>query len=143
MSDERIKPPSASNNMLNPLLDYAGTKTRAEFKGDCLKQDKIQFDYRKVVNIYIVYEINKNFEIDSYPTLENCLFHAGKVTKHPDLDHYKYSGNGIGFYRKGFFSLGNEIDRNVITFGVDMSPFPDIDNKKNIFKFLVKVLHKD
>ena len=35
-SDERIKPPSTSANILNPLLNYVGTKTRVEFKRSCL-----------------------------------------------------------------------------------------------------------
>ena len=69
------------------------------------KQDKISFDNGKIVNIYIVYEINKNFNISSYPTLENCLFGTLKVTKHPDINQYKYSVYGIGFDRKGFFHL--------------------------------------
>ena len=43
---------------------------RIEFKGSCLKQDKISFNHRKIVNIYIVYEITKHFDIDSYRTLE-------------------------------------------------------------------------
>ena len=29
------------------------------------------YDYGTVVNIYIVYEINKTFNIGSYPILEN------------------------------------------------------------------------
>ena len=37
-----------------------------------------------------------------------------------------------------FFSLGNEIIRNVITFGVDTSSSPHIDNKKKIFLILGK-----
>ena len=37
------------------------------------------FDHGKVVNIYIVYEVNRDFEIDSYPTLENCLFGSVKL----------------------------------------------------------------
>ena len=56
LSDESIKPPSKSNNMLNLLLDCIGTKTIVEFKGSCLKQDKISFDHGKIVNIYVVYE---------------------------------------------------------------------------------------
>ena len=40
MSDEIIKPPSRSNNMLNPSLNYIGIKVRVEFKEDCLKQEK-------------------------------------------------------------------------------------------------------
>ena len=103
MSDESIKPPSATNNILNSSLNYVGAKSKVEFKGSCLKQDKISFDHEKIVNIYIVYEINKNFNISSYPTLENCLFGAVKLTKHSDIDQYKYSRHGIGFDRKGFF----------------------------------------
>ena len=121
MSDKSIKPPSTCDNILNPLLNYVGTKIRVKFKGSCLKQDGISFNHGKIVNIYIVYEINKYYNRSSYLTLENCLFAAVKLTKHPDIDKCKYSGYGIGFDRKGFFSLGNEIGRIVITFGVDMS----------------------
>ena len=61
LSDESIKSPSTFNNVLNSLLDYVGTKISVEFKGSCLKQDKISFDHGKIVNIYIVYEINRMF----------------------------------------------------------------------------------
>ena len=54
LSDESIKPFSATNNILNPLLDYVGTKTRVEFKGSSLKQEKKSFNHGKIVNIYIV-----------------------------------------------------------------------------------------
>ena len=67
------------------------------------KQNKISFNDRKVVNIYIIYEINNNFQIDSYPMLENCLFGAVKLKKHPDIDQYKYSANTIGFDKKGLY----------------------------------------
>ena len=40
LSDESIKPPSTSTNILNPSLNYIGIKTRVEFKGSYLKQDK-------------------------------------------------------------------------------------------------------
>ena len=95
-----------------------------------MKQDKISFNHGIIVNIYIVYEINKNFNISSYPTLEGCLFGAVKLTKHPDIDQYKYSGYGIGFDRKILFSFDNGTGRNVIIVGVDMSSSPHIDNKK-------------
>ena len=42
MSDENTKPPSMSNEMLNPSLNYVGTKVRIKFRGDCLKQEKVQ-----------------------------------------------------------------------------------------------------
>ena len=53
-----------------------------------------------------------------------------KLTKHTDVDLYKNLGYGIGFDRKEFYSIGNEIGRNVIIFGVDMSSSAKIDNRK-------------
>ena len=58
LSDESIKSPSAPHNFLNPSLNHLGTKTRVRFSGSCLKQDKITYTHRKIVNIHIVYEIN-------------------------------------------------------------------------------------
>ena len=59
MSNETITPTSAPNNFLNPSLNYLGTKIRVKFSGSCLKQDKITYTHAKIVNIHIVYEINK------------------------------------------------------------------------------------
>ena len=78
--------------MLNPSLDYVGNKIRVKFKGICLKQEKITFSHGKIINIYIVCEIQKRVNISDRPTLENCLFGAVKLTKHVDVDKYKYSG---------------------------------------------------
>ena len=66
----------------------------------------------------------------NYPTLENCLFGFVKLTKNADIDKYRYSGYGIGFDRNTSFSFGNEICKNVIIFGVDMSSSTKIDNRK-------------
>ena len=49
-----ITAPTTSDYSLNPQLSYFGTEVRVEFKGSCLKQDKITYDHRKIVNIYIV-----------------------------------------------------------------------------------------
>ena len=59
LSNESITPPSAANNFLTPSLNYLGTKIRVKFSGSCLKQDKVTYTHGKLVNIYIVYEINK------------------------------------------------------------------------------------
>ena len=69
LSDESIKPPTTSNKMLNPSLDYVGTKTRVKFNGDCLKQEKVTFNRGKKVNIYIDYEIERSVDISTYPTV--------------------------------------------------------------------------
>ena len=77
--------------------------------------------------------MNKNIQVDSYPMLENYLFGTVKLTKYLDIDQYKHSGYGIGFERKRYYSTGNEIDRNILIFGVDMSSSSHIDNiKRNI-----------
>ena len=138
LSNESIKPPTTSNKILNPSLDYVGTKIRVKFNGDCLKQEKITFNHGKIVNIYIVYEIEKSVNISSYPTLENCLFGAVKLTKHVGVDQYKYSGCGMAFDRKGSYSIGDEVGRNVIIFGVDMSSSLHVDNNKKYILILVK-----
>ena len=89
--DENITAPTTSDYSLNPQLSYYGTNTRVEFKGSCLKQDKITYNHRKVVNNYIVYEIsNSNNNNSNYPTLQNCLFGAVSLTKNADIDKYKY-----------------------------------------------------
>ena len=97
-----------------------------------MKQDKIIYTHGKIVNIYIVYEINKKDNtITSDPTLENCLFGAVTLTKNVNIDKYGYSGYGIGFDRKSSFSFpGGGFGQNVLIFGVDMSSSAHIDNKK-------------
>ena len=138
--DENITPPSASQDFLNPSLNSLGTKTRVRFSGSCLKQDKITYTHGKIVNIYIVYEINKNDNTTSSdPTLENCLFGAVSLTKNADINKYKYSGYGTGFDRHGSFSFpGTGLGRNVIIFGEDMSSSTKIDNRKKDILILVK-----
>ena len=66
-------------------IKFFGTKTKVDINGSCLRQDKFTFDHRKVVNIYIVYEISKNINISDYPTLKNCLFSAVSFAKNVTL----------------------------------------------------------
>ena len=125
---ESIKPPTISDNSLTPTLNYYGIKIRAKFTGSSLKPPKISYTHGKVVNIYIVYELNKIYT-KTTPTLVNCLFGAVSLTKNADIDKYKYSGYGIGFDRGSVYSVGNGFGRNVIIFGVDMSSSVHVDNK--------------
>ena len=119
--------------MLNPSLNYVGTKASVKFNGDCLKQEKSPFDDWKIVNIDIVYEIDRYVNIGRYSTLENCLFGAVKLAKYIDIDLQKYSGYDIGFDTKGFFSTGHRVGKNVIIFGVDMSSLHILIIRKTIF----------
>ena len=136
LSDERINSNTASNHSITPELSYYGTKTRVEFNGNFLKQDKATYNHGAMVNIYIVYEISENYNISSHSTLENCLFGAVSLTKHVDIDQYKYSGSDVGFDRKGEFSFGNGFGRNCIILGADMSNSVHANSKtKNILVF--------
>ena len=59
------------------------------------------------------------------------------MTKKVDIDKYKYSEYGIGFDRHGFFSHpSGRNGRNVIIFGVDLSPSTKIDNRKKDISIL-------
>ena len=60
MFDGSIKPLTTDNKMLNPSIDYVGTKTRVKCRGVCLKQEKVTFNHGKIVNIYIFYEIERS-----------------------------------------------------------------------------------
>ena len=121
LPNERINSITASNYSITPELSYYDSKIRVKFNGSCLKQDKATYSHGTIANIYIDYEISKSYNISSYPTLQNCLFGAARLTKNADIDQYKYSGCGIGFDRIGEFSFGNGFGKNVIILGADMS----------------------
>ena len=84
-SDERISSIRTSNHSITPLLNYYGNKTRVEFFGSCLKQDKVAFNHGKVVNIYIVYELDASSSFNDDPTLKTLLFRAVRLTKNADI----------------------------------------------------------
>ena len=137
LSEEKISSITASNYSVTPNLNYYVTKTRVEFYGGCLKEDKVTFNHKKLVNIYINYEIIRVVNIskyssnDNYATLENALFGAVSLTKNADIDKYRYSGYGIGFDRGSNFSFSRSgFGRNVIIFGVDMSSSTKTDDMK-------------
>ena len=67
LSDESINSITTSAYIITP--NYFGNKVRVKFSGSCLKQDKIGYTHKTIVNIYIFHEITKNNPISSYPTL--------------------------------------------------------------------------
>ena len=80
LSDENI----TSDYSLNPQLSYLGTKTRVKFDRSCFKQDKVTFNHKKVVNIYIVYETTNIADLNgngNRPTIQKPLFGAISLTK--------------------------------------------------------------
>ena len=105
LSSVSIKPLTTSNNSLAPAINNYGTKTRVKFTGSCLQQSKISYTHRKIVNIYVVYELGASGSNTNDPTLKNCLFGAVTLNKNTDIDKYGYSGYGIGFDRRSSFSF--------------------------------------
>ena len=101
----------------------------------------VETNHKTVVNIYIAYKVNLYpFKQSTNITLGNSLFGAVKLIKNVDFDKYKYSAYSIGFDVNGTFSLCNDsgFGKNVIIFGVDMSSFVHIDNKKKYILILGK-----
>ena len=86
LSSEIIIPPTTSDNNLTPRLSYYVTKTRIKSTGSCLKQPKLSFDQKTIVNIYIVYKLGASSSNSDDHTLKNCLFGAVILTKNADFD---------------------------------------------------------
>ena len=112
------------------------SKIRLKFNGSFLNRFPPTILHGDIVNIYIVFEITSDYSSINYPTLQDCLFGSVKLTKNADIDKYGYSGYGIGFDRNTSFSVRNEIGKNVIIFGVDMSSSAKIDNRKKYILIL-------
>ena len=91
LSDETIEPPVTSDNILTPLIDYAGNKIRIKFTGSCLKQPKTQCTRGTIVpcvehsHCLNVYELGASGSSNNDPTLKNCLFGAVTLTKNADI----------------------------------------------------------
>ena len=47
ISNGSIKPPTTSNNSLNPRLSYNDTKIKVQFTGSCLKQPNLRLLVKK------------------------------------------------------------------------------------------------
>ena len=107
LSNNNLEVVSTSNNTLTPSINYYVDKVRLQFTGDVLQQKTVIYSHKKVVNLYVVYEITNFHGVYSYPTLANALLRAVKLTKNSDIDKHKYSGYGIGFDGRWFYSIGN------------------------------------
>ena len=110
------------------MINHINTKLRVNFDGRCLKQEKATFSRKKMINIYIVYEINLCSNIQGASLAIGAL----KLTKNAEPDKYNYSGYCSVFNSRESFLLSNGSDfgKNVIIFGDDMSSWVRIDNKK-------------
>ena len=72
--NEKIRTPTTSNNSLSPKLKWHSSEMRVEFKGSCLNQYKVTFTPSNLVNLIIVYELDRWSQgLNTYFTLKNCF----------------------------------------------------------------------
>ena len=70
-----------NSNNNSPTLLNKNNRLGVSFTGNYIKQNKLGYARVKIVNLYIVYELN-NRKVDSpYFTVQNGLFGAVKITK--------------------------------------------------------------
>ena len=95
-----------------------------------MKQNKLGYSHREIVNPYIVYEL-KNRRVDNSDfAVQNGLFGAVKITRNTNTLHYKYEGYGICFDGECSSIFGNRIDAKiVIIFGANTSNSSHSTNK--------------
>ena len=113
--NEKMKPPTTSNNSLSPNLKQHNSKIRVKYKGSYLKQSKVTFTPNNIVNLFAAYELDRwSQNLNADFTLKDCLFGAVKLTKNADLDKNSYSRDCIGFNSCSLFSdLGFHSGKNV------------------------------
>ena len=105
--EQGITTVSASDDSFAPKLTYIrNAKIVVKFKGNCLKQDKVSFTHRNIVNYCYELDIwsrdlNTNF------TLKDCLFGVVKLTKNVDPDNRHDSDPQIAISDISFFFFFN------------------------------------
>ena len=64
------------------------SRIRAEFKGSCLKQDKVTFTARNMVSLFIFYEVDTpSQDLNANFALKDCLHGAVKLTTNSEPDN--------------------------------------------------------
>ena len=81
LSNENLEVVSGLNDTFTPSINYYRDKARLRFTRSVLQQKTITYSRKKVVNLYVKYEITNFHGADSYPTLANPLFGAVKLTE--------------------------------------------------------------
>ena len=81
LSDKRVNSIKTLFQSIAPNLDYYVTKTRVEFNGSCLKQDKITYVCRKILKIYFVCKLTSSSSNNNDGRVISSLFVAVRLTK--------------------------------------------------------------
>ena len=86
LSNECLEVIPTSDNTLTPSINYYGDKAKIYRKR--LTTKTITYRHKKVVDLYVVYEITVFYSRSNDPGLGNALFGAAKLTKNADIDKY-------------------------------------------------------
>ena len=98
MSNGKIRSYIKSDNSLYPKLKCNNSIVRVEFRGVCLKQDKVTFNSSNVINLFVTSELYRwSQDLNADFTLKYCLLGAVKLTKNTYPDIYFYARYGIRF----------------------------------------------
>ena len=139
ISEKSIENITKSDSNFTPTFVDRHSSPDINFNGHCLIKDNISIS-KKVINIYVSYSFGPQLrDFNTYFKLSNCLFLYVKLVKNAYLNKYKYTGYGIGFDSRREYSLPDgRVGKNVIIFGVDMSSYVHIDNKRKDILILGK-----
>ena len=75
------------------MLKYTGFRPRVKFDCHYLKQDKVTFTCKQILNNYFAYEIKLwSYTEDANFPFGNSLFGSVKLTKNVDSDKYSFFG---------------------------------------------------
>ena len=101
------------------MVSMNNSRIRIVFKGSCLKENKAIFTPKNVVNLFIVYELDRwSQDLNAGLTLKYCLFGAVKTIKKADPEKYYYSRYGIGFDTGSLFLIPSfDWGKNIIMSG--------------------------
>ena len=132
MSEQKIETSATLDNFFSSKLTYFhNSKKAVKFELSCLKQSKISFTPKYVVNIFIFYELDT---LSGDFTLKGCLLGAVKLTQNSDYEKYFYSVYGTGFCLCLLRLVSNfNFDENVAIFSVASSYSRYAGDRKEIF----------
>ena len=113
------------------ILSFLQSMILNIFTGLYLQKVSISFLDKKVVNLYISCTLDTWLkDLNTYFTLDNCLFGTVKLAKNTNPDKYKYSSFVIGFDScSKFLWSDRNYGKNVIIFETDNSSSAHIDVK--------------
>lgn len=136
MSYKSIRLPAASNNILAPSSNYVRTKWWVKFDSHWLKQDRLTFTYKQVINNYFFYDKKLWSSIQgAYFMLENSLCGAVTLTKMLISENIVFIEMVLDLMPAKVLVIW----KNKIIFGAVISSPVHINNKKEDILILGKI----